>query len=408
MILLAAASWVVATAGEPLAGVEIGGFAQVEYLQRQISQDELSDGTREPLNEDGFGIRHARLRVGRDWDTVGFFSVTEFSGRDHVVRPIGLDIHAQVPGRDGAPSPLRGTVGLFPVPFGFESYGETSDDRFFGERAHFTYAFVPGRFDLGAALSGHLWAIDWIVAVQNGEPLDSGPYAYVDPNKGKDVAARVTLSGALAGGLEAAAGTSVITGRGFSAGTGPTKDSFEWQDLNEDGRVLLSELVPLPASAGRPSDSFDRWGLGGDLHVSGELPTLGTLRVYGEVAVGVNLDRAVAPADPVLLGRDQRSLGWLVALTQDLTRHATVGVRYDQYDPNRDALELYDGITVVTRRRFQTVTAGVAANHWMTEDAWARFLVEYAHEKNSLGRDARGRPAPIDNDTLRLRVQVAR
>ena len=64
--------------------------------------------------------------------------------------------------------------------------------------------------------------------------------------------------------------------------------------------------------------------------------------------------------------------------------------------------------TVVTRRRFQTVTAGVAANHWMTDDAWARFLVEVVHEENSLGRDARGRPAPIDNDTLRLRVQVAR
>ncbi|MFT4628298.1 MAG: hypothetical protein ACI8PZ_006993 [Myxococcota bacterium] len=395
------------TPGTLLGGVKVSGFAQIDYLRRQISEDELSDGTGELLNEDRFLLRHARIRVAKDWRHVGLFSVTELFAGGSVVRPIGFDIHAQVPGKDPDDlPPVRVTVGLFPVPFGFESFGQTDDQRFFGERALMTYALIPGRFDLGAALSGHLWAIDWMVAVQNGEPLESGPYAYADPNAAKDVAARVRISGALVGGLHAAAATSVLTGKGFSAGTRPTKDSFEWQDLNEDGRVLVSELVPIPGSAGRPSRNFDRWGLGGDVQVWGELPRLGELLVVGEVAVAVNLDRAVAPADPVLLGRDQRSVGFLVAATQELTPLFTLGVRYDQYDPNRDALELFDGITVVTRRRFQTVTSGASLNHHMSEAAWARLLVEYAVQQNSLGRDAAGRPAQLDNNTFRMRAQV--
>ncbi|MEN0067093.1 MAG: hypothetical protein AAGA48_33490, partial [Myxococcota bacterium] len=195
-------------------------------------------------------------------------------------------------------------------------------------------------------------------------------------------------------------------GTGFSAGTAPTKDSFEWRDLNEDGRVILAELIPIPGSAGRPSENFDRFAVGGDVQVWAELPVLGELFVFGEMAIGVNIDRIVAPADPVLLGRDQRSVGWLVGATQDIGRHVTAGVRFEQYDPNLDALEQFGGDVVVTRRRFRTVTAGISLQHALSEVTRLRLLGELELQQNSLGRDAQGRPAQLANDAVRVRLEV--
>jgi len=409
-VVIASVAWAEAPDDGPpptAESVQVGGYAQVDYLRRQISQDELSDGTGEPLNEDGFSVRRARVILGKEWKHVGVGSITELFGEGGVVRPVGLDVHAQIPSQtEDEPPVVQVRAGLFPVPFGFETYEQTDDARFFGERSLVAHSLVPGRFDLGAALSGRVWAIDWIVAVQNGEPLESGPYAYADPNAAKDVCARLRVSGDLIGSVRSAVGTSVLQGQGFSAGTPPTKDSFEWQDLNEDGLVLQSELIPIPGAAGRPSENFRRWGLGADVQVWAEVPKLGELLVYGEFAVAVNLDRAVAPADPVLLGRDQRSVGFIVAATQEITKAVTAGLRYDRYAPNLDALELFDGVTVVSRRPFRTVTAGVALNHALSERASAKLLTEGVFEQNSLGRDNRGRPAPIDNDTLRVRLQV--
>ncbi|MFK7927832.1 MAG: hypothetical protein AB8H79_06570, partial [Myxococcota bacterium] len=207
-------------------------------------------------------------------------------------------------------------------------------------------------------------------------------------------------------GLRGAVASSVIVGRGFSAGTQPSKDSFEWRDLNEDGRVLQSELIPIPGSAGRPSQDYDRWGVGGDVQLWAQVPKLGELHLYSEVALGVNLDRAVAIADPVLLGRDQRSVGALVAFTQEITPYVTVGVRAEHYQPNLDALELFDGITVITRRRFRTLTAGFSLNHHMSDTARARLLTEVELQQNSLGRDNQGRPAQLPNNALRVRGEV--
>ncbi|MBX2803832.1 MAG: hypothetical protein KTR31_39515 [Myxococcales bacterium] len=410
-LLLVAGLPLPATAQTPLArmvdGVEVGGFAQVDYLRRQISEDELSDGTGEPLNEDRFLVRRVRLRVNREWRYVGVRSTTELFSDGSTVRPVAFDVHAMLPGKAGEPPLLKARAGLFPVPFTYESFEQNADDRFFGERTLFASGVVPGRFDLGAALSGHIWAVDWIVAVQNGEPVGTGAYAYADPNGAKDVSGRVRVSGDVVGSVRAALGSSVIRGTGFSPGTPPSKDTFEWRDLNEDGRVIQAELLPIPGSAGRPSQNFERWGVGGDLQLWAELPHLGELFVYGEVVLAVNLDRGVAPADPVLLGRDQRSVGFMAAAVQQLTKHATIGGRFEQYEPNVDALELFDGITVVTRRRFRTWTVGVSGNADLPGPARARLLAELELQENSLGRDNAGRPANLDNDTLRFRAEVA-
>lgn len=384
-----------------------GGFVQVDFLRRQISEDELSDGTREPLNETAFVLRNARVGVDADWRYVGTTASAELFSNGGPVRPATFDLHAQIPRRDpGAPPWVQLRTGLLRVPFGFENFNQNDAQRFFGERTLVSHAYVPGLFDVGASLEGQLWALRWIVGVYNGQPVGAPGFGYRDPNAAKDYAGRLHLRGLLPGGIDAALGTSFLYGTGFSAGTPPSKDSFDWIDLNEDGRVTVAEIIPVTGSAGRPSENFSRWGLGVDTQLRRRLPRVGLLTLYAEMAVGENLDRAVAIADPVLLRRDQRGLGWYVGLTQQLTRHATIGVRYDQYHPDLDRIEPYEGTTVITRRRFQTVSGGVAGHLHQGEAMAARLLVEYEHQRNSLGRDAQGRPAQLDNDTLRVRAEV--
>ncbi|MBL4688230.1 MAG: hypothetical protein JKY37_26825 [Nannocystaceae bacterium] len=384
-----------------------GGFVQVDYLRKQISQDQLSDGTQEPLNENAFLLRNARLGLDGDWKYVGVTAWGDFFSNGGTVRPTTFDAHAQLPGKDGAPPIVQLRAGLLRVPFGFENYNQSDVQRFFGERTHVMHAFVPGLFDVGASLQGHVWALDWVVAVHNGQPVGAPGFGFRDPNNAKDYSGRLVLAGTLFSSLHASFGLSFLKGTGFSPGTAPTKDSFDWADLDEDGRVTVAELIPIPGSAGRAAENFKRWGLGADLQVRAAIPRIGELMVYSEMAVGSNLDRAVAIADPVLLGRDQRGIGWYVGVTQALTRHASVGVRFDQYYPNLDALEAYNGLTVNTRRKFQSVTPALAGHLHQGPNIRARLLLEYVFEENTLGRDAQGRPAQLDNDTLRIRAEVA-
>ncbi len=386
--------------------VRLGGFMQVDFLHRQISEDELSDGTREPLNETGFLLRNARFGFDADWKHVGTRAYTDFFSNGQGVRPANFDVHAQYPGADGRPL-VQLRAGLLRVPFGFENYEQTDVQRLFGERSLVAHALVPGLFDVGASLEGHLWAIKWIVAMHNGQPLGAPGFGYRDPNRAKDYSGRLRLRGRMASWLDASIGTSFLGGTGFSAGTAATKDTFDWVDLNADGRVTVAELIPVPGTAGRSSQNFSRWATGGDIQLRSPIPRLGELMLYGEFALANNLDRAISIADPVPRGRDQRGLGWYVGFSQALTRHASVGVRYDAYHPDLDALDPYDGRVVITRRHFRTITAAAAGHLYQGRSTRGRLLVEYQHQRNQLGRDDAGRPAQLANDTLRVRAEVA-
>lgn len=397
------------TLGALLSGAKrtrIRAWTHVDYGHYDISLDELSAGTREPLNNDRFSVRRAHVRLENEWTYAGYVAEIDFVGPRNEPRPVNVAVHAQLPGTDDAPPPLVLTVGLFPVPFTYQNQSQASFEIFFAERALFVDGFVPGRFDIGAAVSGRIWAVDWTLAVQNGHPLDSLDFAYRDPNRAKDYSGRVQVSGELVAGFRAATGVSFLKGTGFSPGTPPTKDTFEWRDLNEDGRVTVSELIPIPGAPGRASENYDRWGLAGDVRIWRDIPRLGELRIDAELALGENLDRFVAPADPVLLGRDQRGFGFYSSITQYVTPHAQLGLRYDRYEPNIDELELFEGRTVLTRRKFTTYTAGISGRLRLSTYARARVHVEYAHQRNSLGRDASGRPAHLENDAARVRFEV--
>lgn len=390
-------------------GVSLSGYAQVDYQRLELSSDQLADGTGTPLNEDRVIIRRARARLSGDWTYLGFVAEANFStsqgpelGARHV------EVMAMLPGdAPGDPPLVRLGAGLFEVPFGFEVFGQGNKDRLFTERSLMAQAFVPGEFDVGARLSGgYRWA-RWAVAVQNGEPIGARAFPAQDPNSDKDFTARVGVDAAVGDRIRISGSISVLSGQGFHPGTLPTKDSFVWRDFNEDGIVQLSELQTIQGSAASPSSSFGRWGFGADIQLRIRLPILGELMAYAEAATASNLDRGVAPADPVFLGRDQRSAGFYVAVTQELGEHAMVGARYDFYDPNADPLDVQNGQTVLSRRTFKTLTLAAAGRLALPGGASGRVVAEAQLQENGLGRDESGRPTTLANNVLRARLEVA-
>src|SRR6185295_20369479 len=103
----------------------------------------------------------------------------------------------------------------------------------------------------------------------------------------------------------------------------------QWKDANENGTIEPNELVALPAQAGTPSQIYSRWAVGGDLRVDVDTAS-GRTSVFGEMALGSNMDRGMFIADPVLTGIDARELGFSVGFTQEVMHYGVVGFRYDQ------------------------------------------------------------------------------
>jgi hypothetical protein len=101
-------------------------------------------------------------------------------------------------------------------------------------------------------------------------------------------------------------------------------------------------------------------------------------------------------------GHDLRELGWSLGATQELTRWAMVGVRYDHYDPDADANQQLAVNLVPTDRSYGTLALMAMARYES-----ARLVVEYDKRSNALGRDANGLPGTLASDTLTLRGQVA-
>jgi hypothetical protein len=123
----------------------------------------------------------------------------------------------------------------------------------------------------------------------------------------------------------------------------------------------------------------------------------------GELVWAKNLDRALVPSDPIALGRDLRALGWYAALTQQLTRYAAVGVRYDRYNPDLDALDSRAGQVLARDLSFSTLAVTAAFVYRPV----LRIIAEYDHNTNALGRDATGAPANLASDAFIMRGEVS-
>jgi hypothetical protein len=385
------------------AGLSLTGYIQADLAFRQSSEDQLNGSTGEPLNEDRFLIRRARLRAAIDDTYVS--GAVEFDGntvRGPLARILAAEASLKWPGTDPAVGPLvMATMGLFKIPFGFE-VRESDRDRHFLERSTMSRAFFPGEYDLGARVQGGWRFLRYALAVQNGDPVGEKLFPGRDPNDAKDVVGRLGLDASPVPALAMAAGVSGLWGKGLHKGTGATKTTLQWQDRNEDGRFQAGEIVTVAGVSAIPSESFPRHAIGLDGRIGFAVAPAWRTTVYGELVLANNLDRAIQVADPLgPLGRDQRELGYYVALLQDLGPYATIGARYDLYNPDRDSNNRQLGRQIPTEMSWKTLSLA-ASVHGRT----GRLLAEYDLNRNKLGRDAAGVPANLKDNAFTLRAEA--
>jgi len=262
-------------------------------------------------------------------------------------------------------------------------------------------ALFPGEFDLGARIAGRYGPLEGAVAVMNGSPLGDKGFPALAPVASKDVIGRIGVRADILSGVHVEAGASMETGTGFHEGTPTTKDQLVWRDENGDGLVQATEVHLIAGASATPSQTFDRFAVGGDARLIIAIPWLGDLAIRAEIARGKNLDRGVEVADPVSAGRDLRELGWYLGATQELTEWALVGARYDRYDPDQDANE-QRALNLVPIDR----TYGTLALLAMLRYQKARLALEYDRNTNALGRAASGAPVTRKDDALTVRGQV--
>jgi hypothetical protein len=385
----------------PPEGVSVGGFVQSQYEAHQDSQDQLNanGGT---LNKDRFSIRRARVAVTGEWEYAAMvvqLDANTTNGPQVDLRKAEASLQYR-PDRT-LPPMLMATLGLFDIPFGFET-DETSHTRYFMETTTASSALFPGQADLGLRLAGALGFFRWTIAVQNGEPIgEASPYVAQDPNAGKDIIARFGFDAHPRRDLQLAGGVSGLTGQGFHPGNIPSGSSLQWHDINGDGAVQPNELVGVDSQSGTASQNFNRWAVGGDFRTSVRWWP-GVLKFYTELVLAQNLDRGLYVADPILTGLDQRELGFYVAALQEVTRWGIVGVRYDYYDPNSNLFDKRGGSLIPYSEAIQTVSPLVG----LVLPDRARLLLQYDIIHNAYARDAVGVPTSLANNVLTLRLQV--
>jgi hypothetical protein len=323
--------------------------------------------------------------------------------RDPQARPIGVDVSVRWPPPSSeAPPYVMATLGIFKMPFGSEVMLEGDTQRHFTERSAINRALFPGEYDLGARLQGGYRWLRYAFALMNGNPLGDRSFPARDPNGSKDFLGRVGVDFAARRGLKMVFGLSGLYGTGFDPGKSAVKDSLGWQDSNHNGAVDAGEVIGMPGSAAVSAQSFERYAVGGDLRVSSAVPRLGALTLYGEIIYASNLDRAIQPASPVTLGRDTHEFGWYLAVTQELTRYAMVGVRYDVYNPDLEATARVGKDAVPYDASYSTVALAASLRY----PAIGRVILEYDINGNHLGHDDSGFPSEQRDDVLLLRGEV--
>jgi len=386
--------------GASTAGISLYGYVQADYQLRQSSEDQLDSGG-QPLNQDRFLIRRARLGVVMDRRYgEGRLEIDGNTVNGPAFRLLDAEASAKLPGKgEGAPPIVMGTIGMFRIPFGRE-VPQDDRQRLFMERTTAARALFPGEFDLGARLSGGWQFIRYVLAVQNGQPLEGSSFGGLDPNHQKDILGRVGIEHATSN-VEVTTGLSGLRGTGFHSGAAATKPLLQWNDTDENGSVGQGEVTGSPGLAASPSSSFTRVAFGADL--TGTLRLSPSLRtsLAAEFYLANDLDRALLPADPKgIIGRSFRELGYYVALIQEYGPWR-LGVRYDYYNPDQDANKNAKGSPVPTDSSFSTlaVVAGCAA-------PWGRLLVEYDHNRNHLGVAVTGMPANLADDAVVVRGEV--
>jgi len=380
--------------------LKVGGYLQAQYESHQDSEDQLLPGGA-TLNQNRFLLRRARVKLTKDWQYGGV--MFELDANTVKGGTVGIQ-HAEVSlayRNDDLTPLIQATLGVFDNPFGREVV-ESPRERPFMERSYASRAFFPAEPDLGLRISGQAAWFRYSVGLVNGQPLgDRTGFVLQDPNSHKDIVGRVGVDVTLPAALRVIAGVSMLDGKGFHAGTDPTKNSLAWKDnISEDGLVQIPEITGVPGVAATPSQNFSRWLVGADLGF--ELTSsLGVTHVYGEVSLASNMDRNVFVADPITTGFDEREFGWYALVYHEFKQGPIAGFRMDQYNPNSDFLDSRGGKLIPVTETITTYSPliGFQVPHK------ARLVAQYDIIRDALGRNDLGVPVDKKNNVWTVRLQ---
>jgi hypothetical protein len=377
------------------------GYIQADWtMLRQSSSDQLNYSTGDPLNEERFMIRRARLKMTLDRPyTAGALEFDGNTVKGTQARLVDAEASLKLPGERPDLPLVMASIGMFKIPFGFEVL-QSDRDRLFMERSTAERGLFPGEYDIGARLQGGWRFVRYALAVQNGEPLGEKTFPGRDPNNAKDVTFQPGIDTIVTDHVRVSGGFSFLWGTGFHAGTPATKPSVQWVDRNENGVLDPSELVASPGKAATPSQNFGRFGYGPNVQLTIDVPDLGATVLYGELYWAKNLDRGILIADPVVVGRDYREFGGYGALTQDLGPYAVFGVRYDYYRSDLDSTTMDQGVVVPSSNAMQTLALVLGGRA-----VGGRLTLEYDLNRNHSGLDAIGSPTNLKDNVLMLRGQ---
>jgi hypothetical protein len=382
--------------------IRLSAFVQADWIAYdQSSSNQVNGSNGTLLNNDRFTLRRGHLRLDGDVGPVsGALEIDANTNNGPQVRPIDAEVSFRWPERPASRLPaIVATAGLQRIPFGYE-VREIDWVRPFLERSTMMQALFPGEFDLGATLSVKYEVVEWSLGVLNGSPIGAREFPDLDPVHQKDLVSRLGVDMPIGARVRLQIGASADSGTGFHPGTPTTKNTVTWTDVNGDGVVQPTEITVIPGSAATPSQIFRRFALGGDVRLAVRWPVLGELALRAEAVTAVNLDRGLEVADPVAAGRDLREIGWSVGLTQEITRWAMVGARYDRYDPDADAAQQH-GVSLIPVDR----SYGTLALMGMVRYGDQRLLVEYDARTNPLGISPDGSPTTLAADALTVRAQ---
>ncbi|HEY6881066.1 MAG TPA: hypothetical protein VI299_23735, partial [Polyangiales bacterium] len=170
------------------------------------------------------------------------------------------------------------------------------------------------------------------------------------------------------------------------------------------GAVTSQSINLVPGQSAVKSQTYNRWGTGVDLELSGNVQDVWRFWLRGEFMFGENLDRGLFLSDPVALGYNARGYGAVGSLDNMFWQTALLGFRYDFYQPNPDTTARVGGQVVKVAREISTATflAGFQLPGTNT-----RIFAEYDRVKDHLALGGDGRPADLKNNRFILRLQVS-
>lgn len=317
--------------------LEFSGYVQPELrYERNDGDDEFY-----------FQVRRGRLKAEYDLDPAGFLLQIDATQDGVDIKDVYALLELPLP--SGMEAVLL--AGLFKVPFGFDLQ-HSSSRRVFPERSQMVRNLFPGERDVGLRIDA-AFADELIVAqlaVQNGLPIGDahfGAFAEPDGDVYKDATLRVAAQPG-----PVTVGVSGLYGRG----------------------TRFVEDDPMTMDVEAPYD-FPRWAIGGELRLVLDVPILGELDFYGELAYAQNLARRRDEHYPQTEGSDVNVLAWYVAAVQQLGEYFALGARFDQYRvEDDDASNVVtavgmavpaDGVRVVLAYDFHLGDDGGANEGWL-------------------------------------------